>query len=181
MITQTITEVSLITNITGVAKIRLPNGALKELKAGDTLQPGTVVLLDEGVQLTLKNEDTKGEHQDTTQTTSADVVTADNNSPANDIAQLQQNILNGVDPTKAFEAAAAGTTVDAGGGVGSGNGGFVSVARSGDTTIAESGYDTSVVSSSTSDLSLSVSNPAATPTSVVDTTPPSITVDAPLH
>ncbi len=179
MITQTITEVSLITNITGVAKIRLPNGALKELKAGDTLQPGTVVLLDEGVQLTLKNEDTKGEHQDTTQTTSADIVTADNNSPANDIAQLQQNILNGVDPTKAFEAAAAGTTVDAGGGVGSGNGGFVSVARSGDTTIAESGYDTSVVSSSTSDLSLSASNPSVTSNSGVDTTPPSITVDAP--
>nr|WP_321270808.1 retention module-containing protein [uncultured Tolumonas sp.] len=179
MITQIITEVSLITHITGVAKIRLPDGALKELKAGDTLQPGAVVILDEGVQLTLKNEDTKGEHQDTTQTASADAVTADNNSPANDIAQLQQNILNGVDPTKAFEAAAAGTTVDAGGGVGSGNGGFVSVDRGGDTTIAESGYDTSVVSSSTSNLSLSVSNPAATSTSVVDTTPPSITVDAP--
>ena len=137
MITQIITEVSLITHINGVAKIRLPDGAWKELKAGDTLQPGAVVILDEGVQLTLKNEDTKAEHQDLPQTAASDVVTA-NNSPSSDIAQLQQNILNGVDPTKAFEAAAAGATVDAGGGVGSGNDGFVSVARSGDTTIAES-------------------------------------------
>ncbi len=55
MITQTITEVSLITHITGVAKIRLPDGSLKELKAGDTLQPGAVVILDDGVQLKLKN------------------------------------------------------------------------------------------------------------------------------
>ena len=177
MITQIITEVSLITHINGVAKIRLPDGALKELKAGDTLQPGAVVILDEGVQLTLKHEDTKAEHQDLPQTAATDVVTV-NNSTSNDIAQLQQNILDGVDPTKAFEAAAAGATADAGTGAGSGNSGFVSIDRSGDATIAEAGYDTTTVVSSTS-VDLSAVEPVTASTSAVDSTPPSITVDVP--
>lgn len=42
----TITEVSRVTTITGVAKIKLPDGELKEIHVGDILQPGTVVILD---------------------------------------------------------------------------------------------------------------------------------------
>ena len=41
----TITEVSKVTAITGIAKIRTPEGELQDLKVGDVLQPGTVVLL----------------------------------------------------------------------------------------------------------------------------------------
>jgi hypothetical protein len=48
MATQAITEVSSVAHIDGVAKVRLPDGSLKELKVGDTLQPGMVVILDDG-------------------------------------------------------------------------------------------------------------------------------------
>jgi hypothetical protein len=48
MATQAITEVSSVAHIDGVAKVRLPDGSLKELKVGDTLQPGMVVILGEG-------------------------------------------------------------------------------------------------------------------------------------
>ena len=41
---QTITEVSRVTSITGVAKIKMPDGELKEIHVGDILQPGTVVV-----------------------------------------------------------------------------------------------------------------------------------------
>ena len=40
-----ITEVSHVISISGVARIRTPDGVLHELKVGDVLQPGTEVLL----------------------------------------------------------------------------------------------------------------------------------------
>ena len=176
MATQAITEVSSVAHIDGVAKVRLPDGSLKELKVGDTLQPGMVVILDDGAQLTLKDDAIQLGQGESGQAVPNDVAPADN-ALSSDIAQLQQSILVGADPTQAFEAAAAGAAVDAGIGAGSGNSGFVSIARSGDATIAEAGYDTTTVVSSTSDLS--AAEPVTASTSEVDSTPPSITVDAP--
>ena len=42
---QTIAEVSRVTFISGVAKVRTPDGELHDLKVGDILQPGTEVIL----------------------------------------------------------------------------------------------------------------------------------------
>lgn len=141
MITKIITEMSLINSITGVVKMRMQDGSLKELKAGDTLQPGTVIILDDDAQLTLKDTDENAAQNELAQTTANDSANT-NTQASNDIADYQKAILEGQDPTKLFEAAAAGETVDAGTGVGSGNEGFVSVTRSGDATIATAGYDT---------------------------------------
>ena len=41
----TITEVSHVTTIAGVAKFRTPDGVLHELQVGDILQPGMEILL----------------------------------------------------------------------------------------------------------------------------------------
>ena len=177
MATQAITEVSSVAHIDGVAKVRLPDGSLKELKVGDTLQPGMVVILDDGAQLTLKDDAIQLGQGESGQAVPNDVAPADN-ALSSDIAQLQQSILVGADPTQAFEAAAAGAAVDAGIGAGSGNSGFVSIDRSGDATIAEAGYDTTTVVSSTSD-DLSAIDPVTASTLEVDSTPPSITVDVP--
>ena len=177
MATQAITEVSSVAHIDGVAKVRLPDGSLKELKVGDTLQPGMVVILDDGAQLTLKDDAIQLGQGESGQAVPNDVAPADN-ALSSDIAQLQQSILVGADPTQAFEAAAAGAAVDAGIGAGSGNSGFVSIARSGDATIAEAGYDTTTVVSSTSD-DLSAIDPVTASTLEVDSTPPIITVDVP--
>ena len=68
MITKIITEMSLINSITGVVKMRMQDGSLKELKAGDTLQPGTVIILDDDAQLTLKDTDENAAQNELAQT-----------------------------------------------------------------------------------------------------------------
>ncbi|PSJ40292.1 large adhesive protein, partial [Zobellella endophytica] len=62
---------------------------------------------------------------------------------SDDVAALQAAILQGNDPTQAFEATAAGIEQPvATTGEGSGNGGFVVVSRTGESVIAETGFDT---------------------------------------
>ncbi|WP_320153709.1 retention module-containing protein, partial [uncultured Tolumonas sp.] len=160
MPTKTVTEISLISNITGVVKIKNADGTFRELHAGDTIQPGAVLVFDDGAQLTLKDVNTSQ-----TQVIAADQLPDDPSvvavtPPGNDvdIAQYQKAILSGEDPTKLFEAAAAGGTIDAGSGVGSGNEGFVSVTRTSSVTIAEAGFDTTGTVSSISDASLASPN-----------------------
>ena len=58
MPTKTVTEISLISNITGVVKIKNADGTFRELHAGDTIQPGAVLVFDDGAQLTLKDVNT---------------------------------------------------------------------------------------------------------------------------
>lgn len=124
---QTITEVSRVTFISGVAKIRTPDGELHDLKVGDILQPGTqVILADASVfvvetaapeatgaqagQEVVAAGDLPPDQQPFTQETGS----ADDQTLAQ-ISKLQQAILAGADPTEAFEAAAAGVAADAGG------------------------------------------------------------------
>ena len=179
MITKIITEMSLINSITGVVKMRMQDGSLKELKAGDTLQPGTVIILDDDAQLTLKDTDENAAQNELAQTTANDSANI-NTQASNDIADYQKAILEGQDPTKLFEAAAAGETVDAGTGVGSGNEGFVSVTRSGDATIATAGYDTTGTTASAAiDPAQPVASATTTDSIPTDTTAPVITVSAP--
>ncbi|WP_207063494.1 cadherin repeat domain-containing protein, partial [Motiliproteus sp. SC1-56] len=56
--------------------------------------------------------------------------------PVSDIDALQDLIAQGIDPTLAFEAPAAGNQG------GAGSTGFVEIARIADSTLAEAGYDT---------------------------------------
>ena len=85
MITKIITEMSLINSITGVVKMRMQDGSLKELKAGDTLQPGTVIILDDDAQLTLKDTDENAAQNELAQTTANDSANT-NTQASNDIA-----------------------------------------------------------------------------------------------
>lgn len=147
---QTITEVSRVTTITGVAKIKLPDGELKEIHVGDILQPGTVVILDNATVFLFETTMPDGssaiaelpaDQQPAMPAMGAAAEGGDQTLAQ--INQLQQAILAGQDPTQAFEAAAAGIPADAGGtGAGSGNSGFISVDRIGNSTIATAGYDT---------------------------------------
>ncbi|NCB61195.1 MAG: retention module-containing protein, partial [Gammaproteobacteria bacterium] len=152
---QTITEVSRVTFISGVAKVRTPDGEVHDLKVGDVLQPGTEVILADAsvfvVEATAPEATgaqmppeavAAGDLPAGQQPASPEMGSADDQTLAQ-INQLQQAILAGADPTEAFEAAAAGVAADAGGrGPGSGNSGFISVDRIGDETIATAGYDT---------------------------------------
>ncbi len=146
----TITEVSKVTAITGIAKIRTPEGELQDLKVGDVLQPGTVVLLaDASVFLFEPSMPEAGSaiaELPADQQPAMPAMGAAGGEGGQTLAQInamQQAILSGQDPTQAFEAAAAGVAADAGGGgPGSGNDGFISIDRVGDSTIATAGYDT---------------------------------------
>uniref|UniRef100_UPI0004639AAA retention module-containing protein n=1 Tax=Tolumonas lignilytica TaxID=1283284 RepID=UPI0004639AAA len=173
MSTQIIAETSLIAGLTGIAKVKLPDGSLKDLKVGDVLDPGAVVILTNGAQLTLKPENGHPNTQELQHTaTNHVVVDAPSNAEStSNIAALQKQILDGIDPTKAFEAAAAGNTIGAGGGVGSGNNGFVSVTRVGDSTIAESGFDTSGINSSTPISTPTVSSQVSNTSSITANIP----------
>ena len=161
---QMITEVSHVISISGVARIRTPDGVLHELKVGDVLQPGTEVLLADatsfafelGVPELAQPIDIPADQQPSMPAMGA--AAGDQQATAQ-INALQQAILAGQDPTQAFEAAAAGVPADAGGtGAGSGNSGFVSIVRTGGSTIAEAGYDTTALAS---DPLLQVDDPVA--------------------
>nr|WP_321270807.1 retention module-containing protein [uncultured Tolumonas sp.] len=159
----TITEVSHVTTIAGVAKFRTPDGVLHELQVGDILQPGMEILLgdasnfafEKGLPEAIQASDIPADQQPTMPAMGA----ANGDQTTAQINELQQAILSGQDPTQAFEAAAAGIAADAGGaGPGSGNDGFISITRVGDATIAESGYDTTAP---TADQLLQINTPAA--------------------
>ncbi len=143
---QTITEVSRVTFISGVAKIRTPDGEIHDLKVGDILQPGTEVLLSDASVFVIEGASGEAvaatelpadqqpampamgaapENADTTTagtgelgatTGDAGIGGAATGQTLAQINQLQQAILAGQDPTQAFEAAAAGVAADAGGG-----------------------------------------------------------------
>ena len=143
---QTITEVSRVTFISGVAKIRTPDGEIHDLKVGDILQLGTEVLLSDASVFVIEGASGEAvaatelpadqqpampamgaapENADTTTagtgelgatTGDAGIGGAATGQTLAQINQLQQAILAGQDPTQAFEAAAAGVAADAGGG-----------------------------------------------------------------
>ncbi|HEH9429779.1 TPA: retention module-containing protein, partial [Aeromonas sobria] len=186
MITNTVTmeQGITITQLKGQAYQIAADGSQKLLAEGDVLPKGAVIMSPDGASfmgggqsfnVQPASEPTKPAEEGN------DPQLAQNGAAGtpSDINALQQAILGGADPTKAFEAAAAGGAPAAGGGgIGgvagaSGNGGFVTIDRTGSATIAEATFDTTYNTTGEPPLG------AAGEDEVFDLTPPTISVVAP--
>uniref|UniRef100_UPI001FCB1FB2 retention module-containing protein n=1 Tax=Aeromonas fluvialis TaxID=591962 RepID=UPI001FCB1FB2 len=151
MRTQIIDKTVVVSAIEGKVEIVLADGSSRPLQKGEILQPGAKLTIADDAKLALSPYDDTPVSDASAGSESAEpaqpqVATSAEGTPS-DIAALQESILQGVDPTKNFEASAAGGAPAAGGGIGgvagaSGNGGFVTIDRTGDATIAEAGFDT---------------------------------------
>ncbi|RKF18877.1 retention module-containing protein, partial [Alginatibacterium sediminis] len=146
---------ALVVSVIGKAYVIEANGQLRLLKEGESVERGQVIVTENGAQVAFDYDGYQyqlGENSATALNAEANPEQAPLSAQAQtelEIAQLQAAIADGVDPTEAFEATAAGGDAapagDTGaGGVDAGNGGFVSIQRTGATTIAQSGFDTGV-------------------------------------
>ncbi|MFQ2676864.1 retention module-containing protein [Aeromonas caviae] len=160
MRTQIIDKTVVVSSVEGNVQILLADGSSRPLQPGEILQPGARLNIADDAKLMLAPYDDKpaegngvpaGTEMPPEGQSSSSVANHQQGSPevSPEIAALQQSILQGVDPTKNFEASAAGGAPAAGGGGGiggvagaSGNGGFVVIDRIGDATIAEAGFNT---------------------------------------
>ncbi|WP_265436275.1 retention module-containing protein, partial [Aeromonas media] len=156
MRTQIIDKTVVVSSVEGNVQILLADGSSRPLQPGEILQPGAKLNIADDAKLMLAPyDDNPGQAAAAPAETDIPAEGQPSSSVENsnlppEIAALQESILQGVDPTKNFEAAAAGGAPAAGGGGGiggvagaSGNGGFVVIDRIGDATIAEAGFDTS--------------------------------------
>ncbi|MGE6225634.1 retention module-containing protein, partial [Aeromonas media] len=156
MRTQIIDKTVVVSSVEGNVQILLADGSSRPLQPGEILQPGAKLNIADDAKLMLAPyDDNPGQAAAAAAETDIPAEGQPSSSVENsnlppEIAALQESILQGVDPTKNFEAAAAGGAPAAGGGGGiggvagaSGNGGFVVIDRIGDATIAEAGFDTS--------------------------------------
>ncbi|MBA8783613.1 MULTISPECIES: retention module-containing protein, partial [Aeromonas] len=165
----------VVTHLQGKMYLVAADGSQRLVAEGDVLPKDAVLLAPEGASFQ-GGETTftlgSGERPE-----QGDAVLANAGTP-DDIAALQQAILDGTDPTKAFEASAAGGAPAAGnaGGVAgaSGNGGFVTIDRTGDATISSAGFD----SANPADAAPLV-DVQSSEDELVDLTAPVITVSAP--
>ncbi|WP_346815200.1 Ig-like domain-containing protein [Aeromonas hydrophila] len=176
----------VVTQLKGKVYLVAADGSQKQLAEGDILPKDAVLITPEGASF-------KGGNQTFTLSPTNEQLVEDEasqepqlaqNVPSgnpNDIAALQQAILGGADPTKAFEASAAGGAPAAGGGgIGgvagaSGNGGFVTIDRTGDATIAAAGFDTA----NQTDAGVTADALPGEENRLIDLVPPVITVSAP--
>ncbi|MGY3921450.1 retention module-containing protein, partial [Aeromonas eucrenophila] len=156
MRTQIIDKTVVVSSVEGNVQIQLADGSSRPLQPGEILQPGAKLEIADNAKLMLAPYDDKPDVAPDapapadTPAQGAPSSSAENKDLPPEIAALQKSILEGVDPTKNFEASAAGGAPAAGGGGGgiggvagaSGNGGFVVIDRIGDATIATSGFDT---------------------------------------
>ncbi|MGY3856948.1 retention module-containing protein [Aeromonas intestinalis] len=156
MRTQIIDKTVVVSSVEGNVQILLADGSSRLLQPGEILQPGAKLNIADDAKLMLAPYN-DGPNVAPEAPAPTDVPaqgdpssSAENKDVSPEIAALQKSILEGVDPTKNFEAAAAGGAPAAGGGGGiggvagaSGNGGFVVIDRIGDATIASAGFDTS--------------------------------------
>ncbi|MGL4714372.1 MAG: retention module-containing protein, partial [Aeromonas sp.] len=180
MITNTVTleQGVTVTQLKGQIYLVAADGSQKLLVEGDVLPKGAVIMSPDGAsfiagsqQFNLMPANGPDDAIELAQNLTADIP--------DDIDALQQAILDGTDPTQAFEAAAAGGTPAAtGGNVGgvagaSGNGGFVTIDRTGSATIAEASFDTSY------NTQAELPRDAGGEDEAFDLTPPTISVVAP--
>ncbi|KUE79305.1 hypothetical protein ATO46_18720, partial [Aeromonas schubertii] len=150
MRTQKIDTAVTVSAIEGKAWILQGNVQGREIQKGDLLKAGTTIQIDDQARLSfaaVQDAPAPQPNPDELPATAATAPTSQNPAGGNDVNALQQAILQGADPTQAFEATAAGGAPAAGGGIGgvdggSGNGGFIVVDRTGDATLAEAGFDT---------------------------------------
>ncbi|MBL0604295.1 retention module-containing protein [Aeromonas dhakensis] len=175
----------VVTQLKGKVYLVAADGSQQPLAEGDILPKNAVLLTPEGASFKGGNQtftlsptnEQQAEDETSQEPLLAQNVPSDN---PNDIAALQQAILGGADPTKAFEASAAGGAPAAGGGIGgvagaSGNGGFVTIDRTGDATIAAAGFDTTYQT----DAGVTADALPGEENRLIDLVPPVITVSAP--
>ncbi|MDM5133883.1 retention module-containing protein, partial [Aeromonas piscicola] len=176
----------VVTQLKGKIYLVAADGSQKQLAEGDILPKDAVLITPEGASFKGGNQTftlSPTNEQQVEDETSQEPQLAQNVPAGNpdDIAALQQAILGGTDPTKAFEAAAAGGAPAAGGGnIGgvagaSGNGGFVTIDRIGDATIAAAGFDTGTQA----DTGVIGDAFTGEEDQLIDLVPPVITVSAP--
>ncbi|MGU5728828.1 retention module-containing protein, partial [Aeromonas jandaei] len=191
MITNAITleQGVTVTQLKGKIYLLAADGSRKLLVEGDVLPKGAVIVSPDGGSFMGGNQSFNvqpaGQPSESAEEGDAPRL-AQNGAPGtpNDINALQQAILGGADPTKTFEASAAGGAPAAGGagggGVGgvagaSGNGGFVTIDRIGDATISQAGFDTT----NPVDTGFIANALPGTDNQLIDLVPPVITVSAP--
>ncbi|MFR9720990.1 retention module-containing protein, partial [Aeromonas diversa] len=134
MSTTTLQHDAVISQLSGKVYLVNEDGTRRLVLEGELLPKGAVVVSDDGA-FELRDPAPLAQGDEP-----AEQVTA---SVSGDIDALQQAILEGQDPTQAFDATAAGGAPAAGGGVaGTSNSGFVVLERSGYETLAVAGYDT---------------------------------------
>ncbi|QNF15451.1 retention module-containing protein [Aeromonas jandaei] len=188
MITNAITleQGVTVTQLKGKIYLLAADGSRKLLVEGDVLPKGAVIVSPDGGSFMGGNQSFNvqpaGQPSESAEEGDAPQL-AQNGAPGtpSDINALQQAILGGADPTKTFEASAAGGAPAAGGGgVGgvagaSGNGGFVTIDRVGDATISQAGFDTT----NPVDTGVITNALPGTDNQLIDLVPPVITVSAP--
>ncbi|WP_421230528.1 retention module-containing protein, partial [Aeromonas jandaei] len=188
MITNAITleQGVTVTQLKGKIYLLAADGSRKLLVEGDVLPKGAVIVSPDGGSFMGGNQSFNvqpaGQPSESAEEGDAPQL-AQNGAPGtpSDINALQQAILGGADPTKTFEASAAGGAPAAGGGgVGgvagaSGNGGFVTIDRVGDATISQAGFDTT----NPVDTGVIANALPGTDNQLIDLVPPVITVSAP--
>ncbi|WP_323094439.1 retention module-containing protein [Aeromonas hydrophila] len=176
----------VVTQLKGKVYLVAADGSQKQLAEGDILPKDAVLITPEGASFKGGNQTftlSPTNEQQVEDETSQEPQLAQNvpSGNPNDITALQQAILGGADPTKAFEASAAGGAPAAGGGgIGgvagaSGNGGFVTIDRTGDATIAAAGFDTA----NQTDAGVIADALPGEENRLIDLVPPVITVSAP--
>ncbi|UDN27762.1 Ig-like domain-containing protein [Aeromonas caviae] len=165
----------VVTHLQGKMYLVAADGSQRLVAEGDVLPKDAVLLAPEGASF--RGGETTFTLGSGERPEQGDAVLANAGTP-DDIAALQQAILDGTDPTKAFEASAAGGAPAAGnaGGVAgaSGNGGFVTIDRTGDATISSAGFDSANPAGAAPLVDAQSSEDE-----LVDLTAPVITVSAP--
>ncbi|MFQ2094707.1 retention module-containing protein, partial [Aeromonas taiwanensis] len=168
----------VVTHLQGKIYLVAADGSQTLLSEGDTLPKDAVLLAPEGASF--QGGDTTFTLSPSKSSEEGEVQLAQHSQAGvpDDIAALQQAILQGADPTQAFEASAAGGAPAAGnvGGVvgTSGNGGFITIDRTGDATIASAGFD-----SASPDAAVPLAEAQGGEDELLDLTAPVITVSAP--
>ncbi|MGU5717099.1 retention module-containing protein, partial [Aeromonas taiwanensis] len=168
----------VVTHLQGKIYLVAADGSQTLLSEGDMLPKDAVLLAPEGASF--QGGDTTFTLSPSKSSEEGEVQLAQHSQAGvpDDIAALQQAILQGTDPTQAFEASAAGGAPAAGnvGGVvgTSGNGGFITIDRTGDATIASAGFD-----SASPDAAAPLAEAQGGEDELLDLTAPVITVSAP--
>ncbi|WP_281705410.1 retention module-containing protein, partial [Aeromonas taiwanensis] len=168
----------VVTHLQGKIYLVAADGSQTLLSEGDKLPKDAVLLAPEGASF--QGGDTTFTLSPSKSSEEGEVQLAQRAQAGvpDDIAALQQAILQGTDPTQAFEASAAGGAPAAGnvGGVvgTSGNGGFITIDRTGDATIASAGFE-----SANPDAVAPLAEAQGGEDELLDLTAPVITVSAP--
>ncbi|WOX49141.1 retention module-containing protein [Aeromonas sp. XH] len=136
----------VVSHLQGKVYLVAADGSQTLLVEGDALPKDAVLLAPEGASFQGGETTFTLSPSNTLESEEPQLAQRAQAGAPDDIAALQQAILEGIDPTQTFEASAAGGAPAAGTGGGvagaSGNGGFITIDRTGDATISTAGFDT---------------------------------------